>query len=193
MKFFLFPCTNHPGTNIPPTHLQDYVCTAFHDSSNHSSKGIDYPISNFLYYSKLSNPQCCDSLSLTTHTELKTYVEVCKFQCWYQATQAEFRALEKTGTLETCRWVYKIKNNADGSINRFKARLVPMVIIKLKDGITPFINHWLILDVNNAFLHGNLQEDVHTIVPPASRLLHGNLINPFIKKYKNLLKNRNQK
>ncbi|VVA37666.1 PREDICTED: Retrovirus-related Pol poly from transposon, partial [Prunus dulcis] len=54
---------------------------------------------------------------------------------WVQAIKEEMKALEKnqTWTLETiprgkktigCRWVFTIKNNADGSIERYKARLV---------------------------------------------------------------------
>jgi hypothetical protein len=54
---------------------------------------------------------------------------------WKQAMDVEFDALQKNRTYHlvppklgsnviNCKWVYKVKRKADGSIDRYKARLV---------------------------------------------------------------------
>ncbi|GJU30928.1 ribonuclease H-like domain-containing protein [Tanacetum coccineum] len=60
-----------------------------------------------------------------------------------------------------CKWIWKIKYKSSGEIDRYKARLVAKVLVKERNGWPLFQ-----LDVNNAFLYGDLKVEVYMELPP---------------------------
>lgn len=141
-------------------------------------------------------------MSLSSEHEPTTYCEAATQPYWQEAMNAEIRALVSNHTWDIvqappsvrpigCKWVDKIKRGLDGTIERYKARLVGkgysqiegidyLEIFSLVVKMTTFrvvisiasINNWHLqqLDVNNAFLYGDLTEDVYMTIPQG---LHG--------------------
>ncbi|RVW53045.1 Retrovirus-related Pol polyprotein from transposon RE1 [Vitis vinifera] len=117
---------------------------------------------------------------------------------WKATMNEEMKSLQKNETWELvecppgkkpvgCRWIYTVKYKADGSIKRFKARLVAKWYtqtygIDYTETFAPIakINTIRVLlslaanldwplqqfDVKNVFLHGELSEEVYMDLPP---------------------------
>eukprot|EP00873_Tetraselmis_striata_P045345 jgi/Tetstr1/465609/TSEL_010255.t1 len=117
---------------------------------------------------------------------------------WAQAVESEFNSLEKQGTWVVCelpeertaipsKWVFKVKYNADGSIARFKARLVVQGCrqrhgIDYAETFAPTVKFttirvlfaiavqygWNIhqVDVDTAFLYAPVEEEIYMRPPP---------------------------
>jgi len=118
---------------------------------------------------------------------------------WDNAMDEEMAALDANATWELvalledkkaigCKWVYKVKHNADGSVSRYKTRLVAKgyaqmygidyeetysLVIKMTT-IRAVIavaaaKRWSLhqMDGKNVFLHGDLQEEVYMEKPPS--------------------------
>ncbi|XP_020211585.1 uncharacterized protein LOC109796311 [Cajanus cajan] len=116
----------------PPSYLRDFHVTLTSTGSP-SSPGIRYPLESFISYAHLSSSFRHFILSISTTTEPNSFAEASKHDCWIKAMKDEITALEAnhTWTITSlppnktaigCKWIYKIKHNADGSVERYKAR-----------------------------------------------------------------------
>ena len=136
-------------------------------------------------------------LNLSTDFEPTSFKEATSHDEWKEAMQKEYDALIKNGTWKLvdppfgtkpigCKWVYKNKYKADGSLDKHKARLVAKGFAQ-KEGVdyeetfsptakwatirTLFAlaaqNGWKVhqMDVKTAFLNGDLKENVFMSQP----------------------------
>nr|KAJ0204101.1 hypothetical protein LSAT_V11C500295510 [Lactuca sativa] len=102
----------------------------------------------------------------------KKFHQAIKDERWKEVMKREIRALEENGTwtLEKLpegkcvidsKWVYKVKYKPNDDVEWYKARLVtPLLQLPIK-------RYWSIqqLDVNNAFLHKDLNKEVYMKLP----------------------------
>jgi hypothetical protein len=121
------------------------------------------------------------------------FTNAVKVSEWHTAMQTEFNTLLKNRTwtlvlssvaknVVGCKWIFKLKRKADGSIKRHKTRLVAKgfhqhVGIDYGETLSPVVKLTTIrtvlshayssgwstkqIDIQNAFLHGLLSEDVY--------------------------------
>ena len=188
-----------------PDYLQDYKCSnvvhdqfdhsnlAFKSGSTSSMSGTRYPLSDYLDSFGLSPSYAHFCSLIIAIYEPKSYSEVVKDPKWQNAMADEIATSEsnQTWTITSLpphkkaigyKWVYRVKYKADGTVERYKARLVAkrftqqegldftktfftvakMTSVKTLLAIAVVRGwHLIQLDVNNAFLHGDLHEEVY--------------------------------
>ncbi|RVW97585.1 Retrovirus-related Pol polyprotein from transposon TNT 1-94 [Vitis vinifera] len=128
-----------------------------------------HPIYNFLSYHRLSSPYSAFVSAISSVSLPKSTHEALSHPGWRQAMVDEMAALHSNGTWDLvvlppgkstvgCRWVYAVKVGPDGQVDRLKARLVAK-------GYTQVYGSDYV-DIKNAFLHGDLAEEVYMEQPP---------------------------
>ena len=161
-------------------------------------KPLPHNITSYLNYMKVS-PQYRTFLSQIQDISIpKNSQEALRNIQWKEAMDEEMRALLQNNTWEIvdvptrkkpigCRWVYTLKCKSNGSLDRYKARLVARgytqtygihyqetfalvakmntikILISLAVNLDWPLNQY---DIKNAFLHGDLKEEIYMKCPP---------------------------
>jgi len=156
------------------------------------------PIANYVSTERVSEPLKTFIHGLSSNYVPSNIHEALTDHKWTQAIKEEMEALLKNETWTLvhlpkgkktvgCKWVFSIKHKADGSIDRYKARLeakgytqtygidyqVTFSPVAKLNTVRVFLSlvanlDWPLhqFDVKNAFLHGDLEEEIYMDVPP---------------------------
>ena len=157
-----------------------------------------HDVTNFLTFENVSPQYKTFLVGLQDITLPKSHHEGLRVSQWKEAMDDEMRALIQNDTWEIvdlpkgkksvgCRWIFTLKYNADGTLDRHKARLVARGYtqtygIDYQDTFAPVakLNTIRIMislavnldcpllqyDIKNAFLNGELKEEIYMDIPP---------------------------
>jgi len=196
--------SDEPSTSVAPSPLDD--------SSSSDVSSLPYVIASVVGSPRYAlrdrqsiRPPDRLGFAGTVLSEPTSYRDAIHHQEWQHAMAEEIAALERTGTWDlvpipahvrpiTCKWVYKVKTRSDGSLERYKARLVAcgfqqehgrdydetfapvahMTTVRTLL-VVASVREWSIsqLDVKNAFLNGELREEVYMPPPPGYSVPEG--------------------
>jgi hypothetical protein len=197
---------------LPSTRLRDCVTHTIqkmspssHSPTLSSSSGTTYPIAHYANLEKFSLAHRAFLAGLDHDSEPTTYNQAVKDLKWREAMKSEIQALENNGTWTIthlplgkktlgCKWVYKVKHKFDGTVERYKARLVilgnhqvegvdykekhlRMVTVRTILAVAA-VKKWELhqMDVHSAFLHGDLQEEVFMKPPPGFHTMRPGIV-----------------
>ncbi|KAG8480454.1 hypothetical protein CXB51_024676 [Gossypium anomalum] len=181
---------------MPPSHAQSPssdVPSAVHERS--SSPANCHPMQT-RSKSGIFKPRVFSSV--LDEKEPSTIDEAFQSAAWTAAAKAEYGALISNHTWDLvplpaghravgCKWIFKVKRNADGSVARYKGRLVVKGYLQeagvdFYETFSPVVKPttvrvmlalavsrgWSLrqVDVNNAFLNGDLHEEIYMTQPP---------------------------
>ena len=157
-----------------------------------------YPLSNFVSFDNQSSSYQAFVSKLSSIKIPKPVRKALRNENWKKAILEEMRALKKNNTWELvnlpkgktkvgCKWVFTTKHRANGTLERYKVRLVAkgytqtheidyqetfalvakMNIVRILLSLATNFD-WPLqqFDVKNAFLHGDLEEELYMELPP---------------------------
>ncbi|KAJ9553297.1 hypothetical protein OSB04_017342 [Centaurea solstitialis] len=178
----------------PPSYLKDYHCNIVHGESSSTLPHSLFKYYGYQLVTHEQRSFACAISNNMEPSSYKQAAESSEWISAMKE-EPKAMELNKTWTVVPlpegkssvgCRWVYKLKYGPSGVIERHKARLVAkgfhqQEMVDFVDTFSPVakmvtvktilalasINNWSLiqLDVNNAFLNGDLEEEVYMDIP----------------------------
>ncbi|CAL9003000.1 unnamed protein product [Prunus brigantina] len=177
-----------PSGTSPPSDTSLVSVSNTHFMATRAKAGVRKPNPKYAHHALVSTDDSFEPTSFSQANKLKE---------WRLAMADEFNALLRAGTwilvphtpamnVLPNKWIFRVKRNSDGTIQRYKARLVANGFhqqpgLDYGETFSPVVNHstirlilalsvqfsWPVrqLDVQNAFLHGYLDEEVYMRQP----------------------------
>ncbi|RVW49190.1 Retrovirus-related Pol polyprotein from transposon TNT 1-94 [Vitis vinifera] len=137
------------------------------------STKVKYPMSNYVSNHRLSESNKSFVNQLSTVAIPNSVQEALADPRWKAAMNEEMKSLQKNETWELveyplgkksvgCRWIYTVKYKVDAKINTVR------VLLSLAANLDWPLQQF---DVKNAFLHGELSEEIYMDLPPGCMVL----------------------
>ena len=186
-----------------PVYLQDYYCNSIGSSTIHEiSNFLSYGKVSPLYLSFLvSIDKIKEPLTYAEAKKLLVWDDPmdAEIDALESTDTWTICTLPPDKTPIGCKWVFEVKFNADGSIERYKARLVAKGYTQQEgvdylDTLSPVVKLTTVklllalsaihgfslhqLDISNAFLNGDLDEEIYMKLPPGYAARKGDSLPP---------------
>ena len=137
------PLRKYTRIHKPHEYLQAYHCNLIHNTihiasqsdSSSSDETCKCHLSSSLSYQHLSSAHKHFALSLSSISEPSNYNDAMCDENWKNTVKVELEAFNRNKTWELtylsahkkevgCKWVFKLKLDANGTVERYKARLI---------------------------------------------------------------------
>lgn len=131
-KIKVVPCKFKDFTGLPSTMITN---TAHITPTLASGTLLSYPFQTYMYFTAWK-PAYAQYLANTVKISIPyTYKQACTYSNWLAVMKTKLNALENNNTclivpkpsnhhVIDCDWIFKVKYKPDGSIERYKARLI---------------------------------------------------------------------
>nr|GFA60010.1 putative ribonuclease H-like domain-containing protein [Tanacetum cinerariifolium] len=160
-KYVLPPRSNR---GVPPKRYSPEKTTR-----GKTTRVAKYPMAN-IAEGNLSNNAKAFAVRLCSEEIPSSFEQALKSEKWKKAMDDEMKALKKNKTWDQCalpqgkkpvgcRWIFTVKYKPDGTVERYKAQVL---LSEASNQGWPLHR----FDVKNAFLHGELKEEVYMEAPP---------------------------
>ncbi|PRQ60643.1 putative RNA-directed DNA polymerase [Rosa chinensis] len=184
---------NPPQERGPPSKLKDYVTYNARYQMSHFISYKNFSSAHSAFLSVLDNTHEPQSFEEANHLAEWKQAMADELQALNDNNTWSIVQIPKGKKAVGCRWIYKTKFHSDGTVERHKARLMARGFTQtygvdyketfahvakmntVRVLLSVAVNHaWPLyqMDVKNAFLHGDLEEEIYMKLPPGHSQSH---------------------